>query len=199
MPPFDPARSRARPESADPRFAEPHFAGASRRPRPDGAREGRPRDYADERPAARHVARDADRAAGTHAAAAPRSGARRTLLHTIRQIPNYLRLLGGLLLDRRVALLDKALVAAAIAYVVSPLDFLPDVIPFLGQVDDVFLVVTALQRLVAQAGPHVVLDHWRGDPADLDDFSMQEVVTAATFFLPGRIKGKLVRLARRGR
>jgi uncharacterized membrane protein YkvA (DUF1232 family) len=112
-------------------------------------------------------------------------------------MPNYLRLLGGLLFDGRVAVLDKALVGLAIAYIVSPLDLIPDVIPFLGQVDDVFLVVTALQRLVSQARLEVLLDHWRGDPADLDDLSMQEVVTAAAFFLPGSIRQRLGRLVAR--
>ena len=49
------------------------------------------------------------------AAASPRRGARRTVMYYIRQLPQYLRLLGGLLTDRRVALVDKLLVIGAIA------------------------------------------------------------------------------------
>ena len=131
---------------------------------------------------------------------APRSraDAKRTLLDTIRQIPAYLRLLGGLLLDRRVSTLDKALVAGAMAYVVSPIDLIPDSIPFLGEVDDVFVMMLALQRLVSHAGRDVLLDHWRGDPAELDDLNVKEIIGAATIFLPGGVRTKLVGLVRRG-
>jgi uncharacterized membrane protein YkvA (DUF1232 family) len=125
-----------------------------------------------------------------------REGARRTLLDTIKLLPHYLRLLGGLLLDRRVSLLDKALVAGAIAYIVSPLDLIPDFIPFLGQVDDVFLLMTSLERLVANAGPDVVYDHWRGDPQEIEALDVRAVLGAATVFLPGGVRSKLVRLVR---
>src|SRR5437763_11348206 len=56
-------------------------------------------------------------AARTRGAASPRTGARRTVMYYIKQLPNYLRLLGGLLTDRRVSALDKLLVAGAIAYI----------------------------------------------------------------------------------
>jgi uncharacterized membrane protein YkvA (DUF1232 family) len=127
---------------------------------------------------------------------ARRDGAKRTLLDTIRQLPSYLRLLGGLLVDRRVSLIDKALVAGAIAYIVSPLDLIPDFIPFLGQVDDVFLLMASLERLVANAGADVVYDHWRGDPAEIEALDLKGVLGAATLFLPGGVRTKLVRLVR---
>jgi uncharacterized membrane protein YkvA (DUF1232 family) len=131
------------------------------------------------------------------AKAAPRTGAKRAVMDTIRQIPAYLKLLAGLLTDRRVATVDKALVAGAIAYILLPIDFIPDFIPFLGEVDDVFLLVTALQRLIANAGRQVALDHWTGDVAELADLNLKRVLSAAAFFLPGGMKGKLRRLLRR--
>lgn len=127
----------------------------------------------------------------------PRTGAKRTLLGTIRQIPDYLRLLAGLLTDRRVSALDKLLVAGAAVYILTPIDFIPDVIPFLGEVDDIFVLVTALQRLVANAGRVVLLDHWKGDPEELGDLNLKRVVDAATFFLPGSLRSKLTRLVTR--
>lgn len=143
--------------------------------------------------------RDASRRPRT-ATTARRAGAKRTLLDTIKQLPLYVRLLGGLLVDRRVSLLDKALVAGAIAYIISPLDLIPDFIPFLGEVDDVFFLMTALERLVANAGEDVIYDHWRGAPDDLASLDFKSVLGAATMFLPGGIKTKLVRLVRgRGR
>ncbi|MDZ7632424.1 MAG: YkvA family protein [Gemmatimonadaceae bacterium] len=76
----------------------------------------------------------------------PRTGARRTVMGAIRDIPHYLRLLWGLARDPRVAVVDKLLVVAAAVYIVSPIDVIPDFIPFLGQVDDIYLLVLALQR-----------------------------------------------------
>jgi uncharacterized membrane protein YkvA (DUF1232 family) len=127
----------------------------------------------------------------------PRRGARRTLVATMREIPHYLRLLGGLFTDRRVSVVDKVLVGAAIAYVLSPLDLIPDAVPFLGQVDDIFLITTALQRLIANAGRTVLLDHWRGDRASLSDLNIEAVVAAATFFLPLGMRRKLKGIGRK--
>jgi len=121
----------------------------------------------------------------------PRSGAKRTVIHYIRQLPNYLRLLFGLLTDSRVAAVDKLLVVGAVAYIVTPIDLIPDFIPFLGEVDDVYLLVIALQRLISNAGRPVLLDHWAGEVADLADLKLRQVLSAAAFFLPRRIRRRL--------
>ena len=121
----------------------------------------------------------------------PRRGAKRTLATTLGQIPKYLRLLTGLLTDRRVPGLDKVLVVAAIAYILMPVDLLPDFIPFLGQVDDVYLLVLALQRLIASAGRHVVEEHWSGDTGELSAANLRNVLLTASFFLPRRIRQRL--------
>ena len=121
----------------------------------------------------------------------PRRGAKRTLVATIRQIPIYIRLLAGLLTDRRVAGLDKLLVVGAIAYILMPVDLLPDLVPFLGQVDDVYLLVLALQRLISNAGQHVVEQHWEGDVRELSPANLRHVLLTASFFLPRRIRRRL--------
>ena len=57
--------------------------------------------------------------------------------------------------------------AALVLYALSPIDFIPDFIPFIGEVDDVFVIVMALQRLISNAGRAVVADHWMGEPGEL--------------------------------
>ena len=99
----------------------------------------------------------------------PRTGAKRTVVYYMKQLPAYLRLLGGLITDRRVSALDKLLVAGAMAYIAMPVDLIPDFIPFIGEVDDVFILVMALQRLVSNAGRNVLLAHWTGALEDLTD------------------------------
>ncbi len=127
---------------------------------------------------------------------APRTGAKRTLMGTITQIPSYLRLMAGLVTDSRVPALDKILLGVAIAYVVSPIDLIPDFIPFLGQVDDVFVLVLAVRRLITNAGMRVVRDHWDGAIEDLHPSALQEVIVAAAFFLPRGIRRRLRKIAR---
>jgi uncharacterized membrane protein YkvA (DUF1232 family) len=77
-------------------------------------------------------------------------------------LPNLLRLCGSLLVDKQVPLTEKALFAAAIVYVISPLDFIPDVFPFIGQIDDIYLVALTLIRLINYTDVEVVRRHWRG-------------------------------------
>lgn len=132
----------------------------------------------------------------TKRVAGPRRGARRTVTRVIGQLPHYGRLLAGLMTDRRVSKLDRVLVGAALAYLLLPLDFIADYIPFLGQVDDVFLLMTALQRLVAHAGHRVLRDHWTGSARELRHLDIAAVVNAASFFLPGRMKRSLLALLR---
>jgi uncharacterized membrane protein YkvA (DUF1232 family) len=118
-------------------------------------------------------------------------------MYYIRQFPAYLRLLGGLLTDSRVSLLDKLLVAGALAYIVMPIDVIPDFIPFLGEVDDLYLLIFALQRLLANAGRSVLLAHWSGPAADLADLNLRRAISAAAFFLPRRIRRRLRVIGRR--
>jgi uncharacterized membrane protein YkvA (DUF1232 family) len=121
----------------------------------------------------------------------PRTGAKRTVMYYIRQLPQYLRLLGGLITDPRVAMLDKLLVAGAMAYIVMPIDLIPDFIPFFGEIDDLYLLVLALQRLISNAGRSVLVQHWAGDPSDLGDLNLRAALSAAAFFLPKRLRRRL--------
>lgn len=144
----------------------------------------------------RDEARDEPSAeAGTRRA--PRNGAKRTVLSAIRMIPRYVRLLWGLLTDERVSPVDKLLVGAALAYVVMPFDVIPDFIPFIGQVDDIYVVMLALDRLISRAEPEVIADHWDGDPRALTPARLEAVLTAAAFFLPFSARVRLRRRLKR--
>jgi uncharacterized membrane protein YkvA (DUF1232 family) len=122
---------------------------------------------------------------------APRTGAKRTVVSYILELPRFLKLLWGLVTDRRVSGVDKLLVAGALAYIVTPVDVVPDFIPFLGQVDDVYLLILALRRLIRNAGNAVLQSHWTGDPDQLRDMSLRNVLVAAAFFLPARLRRRL--------
>lgn len=70
------------------------------------------------------------------------------------------RLAWRLLLDPRVATLAKiAIPALAIAYVVSPVDLIPDAIPVVGQLDDLAILGLAVRLFIQLAPPAVVAEH----------------------------------------
>jgi uncharacterized membrane protein YkvA (DUF1232 family) len=100
-------------------------------------------------------------------------------------LPNMVRLLGRLLKDPRVPTAEKALFAAAIVYVISPLDFIPDVFPFIGQVDDVYVVALTLIRLINRTNEDVVRENWSGG-GDIVGM-IDSIASLAPTFLPKRI------------
>ncbi len=100
-------------------------------------------------------------------------------------LPNMVKLLGKLLTDARVPLVDKALFAGAIVYVIMPLDFIPDFIPFVGQVDDLYLVALTLLRLINHTGEAVVRENWSGG-GDIVSLA-NSVANLAPMLLPKRV------------
>jgi uncharacterized membrane protein YkvA (DUF1232 family) len=77
-------------------------------------------------------------------------------------IPNLLLLSARLMVDPRVPATERVLLAGAILYAVIPFDFIPDMLPFVGQVDDAYLIAISLLRLMTVTDPRVVRQHWRG-------------------------------------
>ena len=69
------------------------------------------------------------------------------------------RLALRLLRDGRVPLYAKLVMAAAVFYALSPLDFVPDFIPVLGQLDDVAVLALGLQAFIKLCPDEVVEEH----------------------------------------
>jgi uncharacterized membrane protein YkvA (DUF1232 family) len=115
-------------------------------------------------------------------------------------LPNMVLLLGRLLKDGRVPAAEKALFLGAIVYVISPIDLLPDILPFIGQVDDIYMVSLTLLRLVNRTDETVVREHWSGggDIVSLAD----SIAGIAPTILPKRVSRVLsseVKLAPAGK
>jgi uncharacterized membrane protein YkvA (DUF1232 family) len=100
-------------------------------------------------------------------------------------IPNLLVLCWRLMVDSRVPAKERLLVAGAIVYALVPLDVIPDMLPFIGQVDDAYLIALSLLRLMTVTDPRVVRQHWRGggDVVEL----VGAVALTASKVLPKRI------------
>jgi uncharacterized membrane protein YkvA (DUF1232 family) len=112
---------------------------------------------------------------------------RASLLGMVRDVPRYIKLLARLARDPRVSKVDKAIMAAVLVYLVSPVDLVPDwIVPVVGHVEDIYLLALALSRLVNNAGMDVLLDHWDGDPAALE--SVIGLLDRAGALLPGPVR-----------
>ena len=112
------------------------------------------------------------------------------MMALLRDIPHFGRLVYRVARDPRVSKVDKALVVAALAYTAVPADAIPDVIPFLGELDDIVVVAVAIGRLINNVGVELLMEHWEGDDATLE--SALEVVERGSSLLPQPLKGILL-------
>lgn len=80
---------------------------------------------------------------------------------TLVQVARTLQLVWRLMNDSRVAFLPKLIVPAAIAYVVWPIDLIPDPIPLLGQIDDIGVIFLGIRFFIEMCPPDIVMEHRR--------------------------------------
>ena len=108
-------------------------------------------------------------------------------------VPNLVKLLVRLARDPRVPRRTKIVLGAALAYVASPIDLVPDFIPVAGIADDVLLLAFAVNHLVHVAGEEVVLEHWDG-PRDLLEL-VRAILDVASDLVPARLRRLIARLS----
>lgn len=78
-------------------------------------------------------------------------------------VPNLLALFRGLLADQRVPLPAKLLLVLGLLWLASPIDLIPEFIPFVGPLDDVIVAAVILGVVSRAAGRQAIRDHWHGD------------------------------------
>jgi len=82
-------------------------------------------------------------------------------LEVLTHLPNFIRLYWRLFRDRRVPIWPKALLVGALAYVILPFDLIPDVLPLVGEVDDLVIVLAAARWFIRSCPPEIVREHAR--------------------------------------
>lgn len=80
-------------------------------------------------------------------------------LRVLRYLPHFVRLYWRLLCDRRVSIWPKALLLLSALYVISPVDLIPDFIPFVGELDDLVIVIAACRLFMTMCPREVVQEH----------------------------------------
>jgi uncharacterized membrane protein YkvA (DUF1232 family) len=105
-------------------------------------------------------------------------------------LPNMVILCSKMMVDSRVPRTERALFAGALIYAIIPFDFIPDMIPFVGQVDDLFLIALTVLRLIDRTDDMIVREHWRGG-GDIVALA-ESAATVAPLLIPRRISRVLL-------
>jgi uncharacterized membrane protein YkvA (DUF1232 family) len=85
----------------------------------------------------------------------------------LRLLPDLLRLLRRLAGDVDLPLGVRIRLWLLLAYLVVPIDLIPDFIPVVGYADDAIIVALALRSVARRAGPQALERHWPGTPGGL--------------------------------
>ena len=83
-------------------------------------------------------------------------------------VPNLLVLFRELLRDPKVPRGAKLWLGVAVVWIASPIDLIPEFVPFAGPLDDAILAALVLRHVLRRTDRTVLFEHWRGDPATLE-------------------------------
>jgi uncharacterized membrane protein YkvA (DUF1232 family) len=100
--------------------------------------------------------------------------------------PNLVKLLFRLLWDPQVPLKARLAIGIVAAYIASPIDLVPDVIPVLGSMDELLVVAFAVDYLLQATSDEVVEGHWDGSEDGLE--LIRGLAGWGVELLPGRLR-----------
>lgn len=95
------------------------------------------------------------------------------------------RLAGDPMLPRSV----KIALAAAVLYLLSPLDLVPDFVPLVGYLDDVLLGAVLVDGILSHVDRALILRYWPGSPDSLE--KVARVARLLSAWVPRRLKQRL--------
>ncbi len=84
------------------------------------------------------------------------------LSESMRLLPDLLRLLRRLAVDRSQPAGVRIRLSLLLAYLAMPIDLIPDLIPVLGYADDAIIVTIALRSVARRTGIDELRRHWPG-------------------------------------
>lgn len=112
----------------------------------------------------------------------------------LRALPDLARMLGRLVLDPVLPRAVKIALAAAAVYLISPIDLIPDFVPFVGYLDDLLLAAIVVDGVVNHVDRRLVVKYWPGTEASLDKLARSAKLLAA--WVPRRLKTRVFSPAR---
>jgi uncharacterized membrane protein YkvA (DUF1232 family) len=104
----------------------------------------------------------------------------------LRALPDIGRLIARLVADPVLPRTAKIALAAAVVYLLSPLDLVPDFIPFVGYLDDVLLAAVLVDGIFNYVDRGLVVKYWPGSSQSLERLARAARLLAA--WVPRRLK-----------
>lgn len=101
-------------------------------------------------------------------------------------LPHLVKLLARLMRDPRVSPRSKAVLVLVIGYLVSPINLIPDMIPGMGQLDDLVIAAFALDYMINRVPDEILREHWEGDEDVLE--LIRNIAEIAATLVPRWIK-----------
>ncbi|MGI6450405.1 MAG: YkvA family protein [Desulfitobacteriia bacterium] len=104
--------------------------------------------------------------------------------------PDLFHLLCKLTIEKEVNIEDKAKLAVAIAYYISPIDIIPEgLLGPVGFVDDISVAAYVLNSIINNTSSEVLIRHWAGEGDIL--IKVQEILKLADNMLGSGAWGKI--------
>ncbi|MEN6487551.1 MAG: DUF1232 domain-containing protein [Smithella sp.] len=104
--------------------------------------------------------------------------------------PDLFHLLCKLAVDKDIMISDKAKLAGAIVYYLSPLDIIPEIlIGPLGFADDIAVAAYVLNQIINNSDPEIVRRHWAGEGEVLE--LIQRILASADQMLGSGLWNKI--------
>jgi uncharacterized membrane protein YkvA (DUF1232 family) len=107
----------------------------------------------------------------------------------LRALPNLIRLIARLAVDPTLPRAAKVALAAAMVYLASPVDLVPDFIPLVGYLDDVLLAALLVDGLLNYVDRGLVLRYWPGTADSLE--RLARVARMLAVWVPRRLKARI--------
>jgi len=104
-------------------------------------------------------------------------------------LPRLARMIVSLLGDGEVPVAAKVALGAVAVYLASPIDLIPDFIPFVGYLDDLLVAAIVVDGLLSYLDRSLLLKYWPGSAASLDAVAV--VARRLASWVPSRLKARI--------
>lgn len=104
-------------------------------------------------------------------------------------LPRLARMLVSLAGDRDVPTTVKVVLAAVAVYLASPIDLIPDFIPWVGYLDDLVLAAVVVDGVINFVERPLLLRYWPASPESLDRIGA--VARRLARWVPNRVKSRI--------
>jgi uncharacterized membrane protein YkvA (DUF1232 family) len=104
-------------------------------------------------------------------------------------LPRLGRMLFSLMRDSELPRGAKIALGAMALYLASPVDLIPDFIPFVGYLDDLILAAIVVDGVLNHVDRDLVVKYWPGSVSSLD--ATAAVARRLSAWVPGRVKARI--------